>query len=181
MSVRAVSAVLAAQLPDFQPAPDLMPAARRGCSGRVAKLVLLGLADRADETGANAYPGLRGLARVAMCEVGQVRVALAHLQLAGLVWRTSHGTNGYARDVWALDLPALDALAPVIHTRVAQTHTDRVAQTHGPCVSETHATVCPRDTHKRPQRDEHPGPDCTHRWRTPDGDCPVCLSQTQTG
>jgi hypothetical protein len=64
---------------------------------------------------------------------------------------------------------------------MGDTHGHRVSDTHGPCVSDTRATVGVRHAHKRPQREEHPGPGCTHRWRTPDGDCPVCLAAQAAG
>lgn len=128
MSVAAVSAVLAAQLPDVEAAPDLDPAARYGCSGRMLKLLLLGLADRADEHGANAWPGIRELSRVAMCSLDTVRIGLAHLQLLGLAYRVAHPADGRRPDVWAIDLDAVGDLSTT--ARVTRAPGERVTRAH---------------------------------------------------
>lgn len=128
MSVAAVSAVLAAKLPDVDAAPDLDRAARYGCSGRVLKLLLLGLADRADDNGANAWPGIRELSRVAMCSLDTVRVGLAHLQLLGLAYRVDHPADGRRADVWSIDLDAVHNLCTTV--RATRAPTDRATRAH---------------------------------------------------
>jgi hypothetical protein len=183
--VAAVSTVLAARLPDAPAAPDLDPAARYGCSGRVLKLLLLGLADRSDEHGADAWPGIRELSRVAMCSLDTVRVGLAHLQLLGLAERVEHPADGRRADVWCLDLDALAKLST--SARVTRTPVERVTRAHRTGL-DPRATARVRPAHNVPTSlrpdtsdavsdhlpHEH---NCGHRWRSASGECPVCLTE----
>lgn len=111
MSIKAVSVVLAATIPDRPARPDLDPVARYGSSGRVLKLILLGLADRADELGQSAWPGIRNLSLAAQCTMDTTRIGLVQLRLDQLIWRTHHGDERHA-DVYALDLSAILELVP---------------------------------------------------------------------
>lgn len=180
MSITALTVTLAAQFPTVAAAPDLDPAARRGCSGHVLKAVAIGLAYRADDDGANAWPGIRELARHASVTTDTVRVALAHLALNGWAVRTSNRCDGAHRDVWALDLDAVAQLSTT--ARLSRAHPDVLSRAPRTAQSRAHPRGSePRiyvDTSIRPGTLHVPdiSPDnCGHRWRTPAGDCPVCL------
>lgn len=177
MSVRAVQTVLDARIPDVPPRPEIDQAARYGCSGRVLKLVLLALANRADDQGHNSHPGVRACARIAQCDQNTATVALAHLRIDGLIHRTAAGGRTRA-DTYSLALDELAALS----TGVWVTHTPTTRATHTPRVGQTHPPARGSDPHTTSIRPVHPATsdvvaDITPRIdSTASGDsgCPDC-------
>lgn len=110
MSWQAVKAVLDAHIPDRNARRDVDNRARYGCSGHVMKLVLLSMADRADEHGYGAHPGIRELARRAQVHTDTVQIALAHLSIDGLIRCADPGTNRRSGR-WNLDLEVIHRCA----------------------------------------------------------------------
>lgn len=79
-----------------------------------SKLLLLALADHANEAGRSVYPGNQRLARKISLQVRQTQNLLAHLELHGLIRREKHSKGGRGRAVeWSISVELLALLETV--------------------------------------------------------------------
>ena len=81
---------LRAYVPDL----SIIPGCDRGSDGLTMKIVLLGLADGANEDGTNTHPGVRTLAEFAQCHTATVVRALRGLEHLGAIHKTAPGGPG---------------------------------------------------------------------------------------
>lgn len=89
-----------------------------------SKLVLLGLADHANDAGKGIYPGNARLARKVSLKVRQTQNLLAHLEGHGLIRREKYAGGGRGKAVeWSINVPLL-ALLETMHsvTPITENH-----------------------------------------------------------
>jgi len=108
MSVRVMSLVFEAQLPDV-----LIQDGDRTVTAPVQKLVLLALADHASDEGEGAYPSLTRLERKTGLARRSVIHALSALKGAGYIVRQGVSKRGTVN--YSLNLPVLESLVHLVH------------------------------------------------------------------
>ena len=109
MSIRLVVDVLDLRLPASDAGDG------KTVSGRIQKLVLLRLADHANDDGSGTWPSLRRLAAAAMTDERTARRALRILEADGLISVAAPARRGGSRGgrptEWTIDLATLSARA----------------------------------------------------------------------